>query len=178
MFEVIVIIAVILAIAIALVLILAASKPDTFRVTRAAMIKAAPETIFPLIADFHAWGKWSPWEGRDPAMKRTFSGAERGTGAIYAWDGNRNVGAGRMEITGATAPSNIAIKLDFIKPFEGHNITEFTLSPQGGGTDVTWAMHGPAPFMSKIMQVFMNMDRMIGRDFEAGLANLKKVAEQ
>ena len=178
MFEVIVIIAIILALALALVLILAAGKPDTFRVTRAAMIKAAPETLFPLIADFHEWGKWSPWEGRDPALKRTFSGAERGPGAVYAWDGNRNVGAGRMEITRASAPSDVVIKLDFIKPFEGHNVAEFTLSPQGGGTDVTWVMHGPAPFMSKVMQVFMNMDRMIGRDFEAGLANLKKVAER
>jgi uncharacterized protein YndB with AHSA1/START domain len=178
MFEVIVIIAVILAIAIAFVLILAIGKPDTFRVTRAATIKASPETIFPLIADFHEWGKWSPWEGRDPAMKRAFSGAERGTGAVYAWDGNKNVGAGRMEITSATAPSTIVIKLDFIKPFEGHNVAEFTLSPQGGGTDVTWMMHGPALFLSKVMQVFMNMDRMIGRDFEAGLVNLKKVAER
>ena len=178
MLEVIVIIAVIFAVAVALVLILAASKPDTFRVTRAAAIKAVPETIFPLIADFHAWGKWSPWEGRDPAMKRTFNGAERGTGAIYAWEGNKNVGAGRMEIIRTAAPSDIVIKLDFIKPFEGHNVAEFTLSPQGGGTDVTLAMHGPAPFMSKIMQVFMNMDRMIGRDFEDGLASLKKVAEQ
>ena len=178
MFEVIVIIAIVLAIAIALVLILAATKPDTFRVTRATAIKAGPETIFPLIVDFHEWGKWSPWEARDPAMKRMFSGAERGTGAAYAWDGNRNVGAGRMEITRANAPSDIVIKLDFIKPFEGHNVAEFTLSPQGSGTDVTWVMHGPAPFMSKIMQVFMNMDRMIGRDFEAGLANLKTVAER
>jgi hypothetical protein len=177
MLEAIVIIAIILAIAIAFVLIAAAGKPDTFRVKRAAAIKAAPEAIFPLIADFREWGKWSPWEGRDPALKRTFGGAERGAGAVYAWDGNRNVGAGRMEITRATAPSDIVIKLDFIKPFEGHNIAEFTLSPQDGGTDVAWVMHGPAPFMNKVMQVFMNMDRMIGRDFEAGLANLKKVAE-
>jgi uncharacterized protein YndB with AHSA1/START domain len=177
MFEVIVIIAIILAIAVGLVLILAAGKPETFRVKRTAMINASPEAIFPLIADFHEWRKWSPWENRDPALKRTISGAQRGTGAVYAWDGNRNVGAGRMEITRATAPSEIVIKLDFIKPFEGHNIAEFTLSPQGGGTDVTWVMHGPAPFMSKVMQVFMNMDRMIGRDFEAGLVNLKKVAE-
>jgi uncharacterized protein YndB with AHSA1/START domain len=178
MFEVIVIIAIILAIAIALVLILAAAKPDAFRVTRGTVIKAPPETVFPLIADFHEWGKWSPWEERDPAMKRTFGGTERGVGAVYAWDGNKNVGAGRMEITRASAPSDIVIKLDFIKPFEGHNVAEFTLSPQGSGTDVTWVMHGPAPFMSKVMQVFMNMDRMIGRDFEAGLANLKKVAER
>jgi hypothetical protein len=178
MFDVIVIIAVILAIAVALVLILAARKPNTFRVTRAAVVEAAPEMIFPLIADFQEWRKWSPWEGRDPAMKRTFSGAERGAGAVYAWDGNRNVGAGRMEITRAATPSDIVIKLDFIKPFEGHNIAEFTLSPQGSDTDVTWVMHGRAPFMSKVMQVFIDMDRMIGRDFEAGLANLKKVAER
>jgi uncharacterized protein YndB with AHSA1/START domain len=178
MLEVIITFAIVLALAIALVLILAAGKPQTFRVTRAAVIKAAPEAIFPMIVDFHEWGKWSPWEGRDPAMKRTFSGAERGAGAVYAWDGNKNVGAGRMEITRAAAPSDIVIKLDFFKPFEGHNIAEFTLLPQGGGTDVTWVMHGPAPFMSKIMQVFMNMDRMIGRDFEAGLANLKKAAER
>jgi hypothetical protein len=177
MFETIVIIAVILAVAIAIVLILAARKPDTFRITRAAAIKAPPEKIFPLIADFHEWRKWSPWEERDPALKRTFSGAERGTGAVYAWDGNKNVGAGRMEITNATAPSTIVIKLDFIRPFEGHNTAEFTMLPQGGATDVTWVMHGPAPFLSKLMQVFMNMDRMIGKDFEAGLASLKKIAE-
>jgi hypothetical protein len=178
MLESVVIVALILAVAIAIILVLAATKPDTFRVTRAAAIKAPPEKIFPLIDDFRQWGKWSPWEGRDPALKRAFSGAERGKGAVYAWDGNRNVGAGRMEILNATSPSNVVIKLDFIKPFEGHNTAEFTILPQGGASDVIWVMHGPAPFLSKVMQVFMNMDRMIGRDFEAGLANLKKVAEQ
>jgi K+-transporting ATPase KdpF subunit len=177
MFEIIVIIAIVLAVAVAIVLILAMTKPDRFRVERAAAINAPPEKIFSLIDDFHQWRSWSPWEDRDPAMKRSFEGTERGKGAVYAWDGNKNVGAGRMEILTATAPSTIVIKLDFIKPFEGHNTAEFTILPQGGATNVTWAMHGPAPVMHRVMQVFMNMDRMIGKDFEAGLANLKKAAE-
>jgi uncharacterized protein YndB with AHSA1/START domain len=178
MFETLLIIAFVLAIIIAIVLILASAKPDTFRIQRAAVMNAPAEKIFPLIADFHQWLNWSPWEGRDPALKRTYSGAARGQGAVYAWDGNRNVGAGRMEILEASAPSKIVIKLDFIKPFEGHNTAEFTMLPQGGATNVIWVMHGPSPFMSKVMQVFMNMDRMIGRDFEAGLSNLKAVSEK
>ena len=177
MLETAVIVALILAVAIAIILVLAATKPDTFRITRVAAIKAAPEKIFPLIDDFRQWGKWSPWEGRDPALKRTFSGAERGKGAVYAWDGNKNVGSGRMEILEASSPSKIVIKLDFLKPFEAHNVAEFTMLPQGGATNVIWVMHGPAPFMSKVMQVFMNMDRMIGKDFETGLANLKTITE-
>jgi len=178
MFEIILFVAVVLAIAIAIVLILAMAKPDRFRVERAAAIKAPPEKIFALIDDFHQWRSWSPWEDRDPAMKRTYEGAERGKGAVYAWDGNKNVGAGRMEILTAAAPSTIVIKLDFIRPFEGHNTAEFTMQPQGGATNVIWAMHGPAPLMHKVMQVFMNMDRMIGKDFETGLANLKTAAER
>jgi uncharacterized protein YndB with AHSA1/START domain len=178
MFETIVIIAVVLAIAIAAVLILAATKPDTFSVRRGATMKAPPEKIFSLINDFHQWGKWSPWENRDPAMTRSFSGAESGQGAVYAWEGNKNVGSGRMEILDASTPSKIIIKLDFLKPFEAHNTAEFTMLPQGDATSVNWVMHGPAPFMSKMMQVFMNMDKMIGKDFEAGLANLKGLAER
>jgi len=111
-------------------------------------------------------------------MKRSFSGAERGTGAVYAWEGNKNVGSGRMEILDASTPSKIIIKLDFFKPFEGHNTAEFTMLPQGDATSVNWVMHGPAPFMSKVMQVFMNIDKMIGKDFEAGLANLKRLTEK
>jgi uncharacterized protein YndB with AHSA1/START domain len=176
MLEIIVFIALVLAVAIAIVVILAMTKPDAFRVERAAAIKAPPERIFALIDDFHQWGSWSPWEGRDPAMKRSFEGAARGKGAVYAWEGNKNVGAGRMEILSAET-ATIVIKLDFIKPFEAHNTAEFTLLPQGNATAVTWAMHGPASFMFRMMEVFMNMDRMIGKDFEAGLANLKKVAE-
>ena len=178
MFEVIVIIAVILAVAIAVVLILAATKPNKLRVQRAISIKAPPERIFSLISDFHQWLAWSPYEQKDPAMKRTYGGAERGTGAVYAWDGDKNVGSGRMEILETSAPQKIVIKLDFFKPFEGHNTAEFTMLPQGDGTHVTWLMHGPANFMSRLIQVFLNLDKMIGKDFEAGLANLKTLTEK
>ncbi|MEH2592402.1 SRPBCC family protein [Bradyrhizobium sp. AZCC 1721] len=178
MLEVITVIAAILAIAVAIVLILAATKPNTLRVQRAISIKAPAERIFPLISDFQQWRNWSPYEEKDPAMKRTYSGAERGKGAVYAWDGDKNVGSGRMEILETLAPSKIVIKLDFFKPFEGHNTAEFTMLPQGDGTHVTWLMHGPANFMSRLIQVFMNLDRMIGRDFEAGLANLKTLTEK
>src|ERR1700730_9263790 len=177
MLEVIAIVAVVLAIVVAVVLILALTKPDVFRVQRAAATQAPPERIFSLINDFHQWGNWSPWEHRDPAMKRTFSGNESGKGAVYAWDGNKNVGAGRMEILDAVLPK-IVIKLDFINPFEGHNTAEFTMLPRGGATDVTWTMYGATPLLGKVMHVFINMDRMIGKDFEAGLANLKKAVEQ
>src|ERR1700688_1873983 len=166
MFETIAIIAVVLAIAIAIVLILAAAKPDTFSVQRAAAVKAPPEKIFSLINDFHRWGTWSPWENKDPAMKRTYSGAESGKGAVYAWDGNKNVGSGRMEILDTSVPSKIVIKLDFFAPFEADTTAEFTMLPQGDVTNVTWLMHGPVPFMAKIMHVLMNIDRMVGKDFE------------
>jgi uncharacterized protein YndB with AHSA1/START domain len=178
MFEIVAVIAVIVALAIAGVLILASRKPDTLRVQRATSIKAAPEKIFPLIEDFHRWQSWSPYETRDPALQRSFSGAERGKGAVYAWNGNKNVGSGRMEILDAPPPGKVVIKLDFLKPFEAHNTAEFTLLPQGDTTTVTWLMHGPASLISKVMQVFVNMDDMIGKDFAAGLANLKRVTEK
>jgi hypothetical protein len=178
MFEIIAIIAVVLAIAIAAVLILAATKPDTLRVERAIRIKAPADRIFPLINDFHQWIVWSPYENKDPGMKRTYSGADSGKGAVYAWDGDKNVGSGRMEILETAVPSKIVIKLDFFKPFEGHNTAEFTMLPQGDATHLTWTMRGPAPFINKVMQVFMNLDRMIGKDFEVGLANLKKLTEK
>ena len=178
MFETIVIIAIVLAVAIAVVLILAATKPDSFSVQRAAVINAPAEKVFPLIADFHEWRKWSPWEERDPELRRTYGGAERGRGAIYAWEGNRNVGSGRMEILEANSPSLVRIQLDFLKPFEAHNIAEFTMLPQGSATSVTWVMHGPAPFMAKVMHTVINMDRMVGKDFETGLANLRTIAEK
>jgi hypothetical protein len=178
MLEIIAIIAVILAIAIAIVLILAATKPDTLRVQRATSIKAPADKIFALINDFHQWVTWSPYENKDPAMKRAYSGAESGKGAVYAWDGNNNVGSGRMEILETAVPAKIVIKLDFFKPFEGHNTAEFIMLPQGDVTNLTWTMTGPAVFMSKVMQVFMNLDNMIGRDFEVGLANLKKITEK
>ena len=178
MLEVITIIAVILAVAIAVVLILAATKPDRFSVRREITVQAPAEKVFPLINDFHRWVAWSPWEHRDPALKRSYSGAESGKGAVYGWDGNKNVGSGRMEILESTVPSKIVIQLDFLKPFEAHNTAEFTMLPQGDVTNLTWTMHGPAVFMSKLMQVFMNIDKMVGKDFEAGLANLKGLAEK
>jgi carbon monoxide dehydrogenase subunit G len=171
------IIAVIVALAVVVVLVLAARKPDHFRVQRSASIDAPPERIFPLINDFHRWGAWSPYEHTDPDMQRTFGGAGSGRGSIYEWTGNSNVGSGRMEIVESSAPSKVTIQLDFLKPFEAHNIATFTMEPAGGATNVTWVMDGHTPFVGKIMHVFLNMDRMVGTDFEAGLANLKTAAE-
>jgi len=178
MFKAIAVIAVILAVAVAIILVLAATKPDEIRVQRTATIRAPAEQIFPLISDFQKWRGWSPYEEKDPAMKRSYEGAASGKGAIYAWAGDKNVGSGRMEILDAPAPSQVVIKLDFFTPFEGHNTAVFTMLPQGDGTHVTWLMHGPANFMSKLVQVFINLDNMIGRDFDAGLAKLKQVAEK
>src|SRR5438445_10376176 len=170
-------ISIIIVVLLAGVLIYAATKPDTFRVERSISVNAPPEKISALISDFHLWSGWSPWEKMDPDMKRTFSGAPAGNGAVYEWNGNSKVGQGRMEIT-ESAPSKVAIKLDFIKPFEGHNVATFTLEPQGDSTNVTWVMNGPTPFVSKVMQVFISMDKLIGKEFESGLANLKSVAEK
>ncbi|MDA9447572.1 MULTISPECIES: SRPBCC family protein [Bradyrhizobium] len=178
MLKAVAVIAILLAAGLAGVLAFALTKPDTFRVERSLAVKAQAGAIYPQVADFRRWTNWSPYETRDPAMKRTFGGSEAGKGATYAWDGNNNVGAGRMEILEATGPSKLRIKLDFERPFEGHNTAEFTFVPQGDATLVTWAMYGPAPFMSKIMQVFINMDGMIGKDFDAGLASLKKLTEK
>ena len=171
-------IGIVVVILIAAVLIFAATKPDSFSVQRATSIKAAPEKIFALLDDFHNWGVWSPWEKMDPSMKRTFNGPANGKGSVYAWEGNSKVGQGRMEITDALPPSQVTIKLDFIKPFEGHNVAEFVLEPKGDSTNVTWTMRGPSPYIAKLMSVFFSMDSMIGKDFEAGLANLKAAAEK
>ena len=160
------------------ILVVAAMRPASFAVQRSAEMRAAPAAIYPLIADFREWPRWSPWEKLDPNMRRTLSGAASGTGAVYAWEGSSKVGAGRMEIRDVAPPSKVVIQLDFIKPFEGHNVTEFALVPKGDSTDVQWAMRGPATFMMKLMGLFMNMDKMIGRDFERGLANLKAAVEQ
>jgi len=172
------VIGIVIVVLIAGVLIFAATKPDTFRVQRAARIKAPPDKIFELINDFNRWGAWSPWEKKDPAMKRTFGAATSGKGAVYAWEGNKDVGQGSMEIAESIAPSKVALKLDFMKPFEAHNLVEFTLEPEGDTTNVTWAMQGDTPYFAKIIHVFINMDKMVGKDFEAGLANLKAIAEK
>jgi uncharacterized protein YndB with AHSA1/START domain len=175
---IVLVIIVVLPVAVIGVVALAMTKPDSVRVQRATTIKAAPDKIFALINDFKAWPQWSPYENKDPNMQRTLSGADMGTGSIYEWRGDKNVGQGRMEITDSTAPSKIVIKLDFLKPFEAHNTATFTLVPQGDATEVIWAMDGPSTFITKVMGVFVNLDKMIGTDFEAGLANLKRLTEQ
>ena len=162
---------------IAALLLFAATRPDSFSVERRIVIHATPEKIQPLIADFHRWSEWSPWEKLDPAMKRTFGGPPAGVGSNYSWQGNKDVGSGRMEIKGA-APDSVSIQLDFIEPFEGHNKTDFLLTPKDGGTEVRWVMFGPSPFISKLMGVFVSMDSMIGKDFEKGLAQLKAAGEK
>ena len=167
----------VVAIVIVAVLVIAATRPDAFRVERSISIKAPPARIFPLIDDFHSWGAWSPWEKLDPGLKRTFNGPSSGKGAMYAWEGNSKVGKGSMEVL-ESSPARVLVKLDFIKPFEGHNTAEFTLVPKGDTTQVTWAMYGPNPYLAKIMQMFFSMDRMVGGQFDTGLSNLKAVAEQ
>ena len=165
-----------LVVALAALLLLATTRPASFRVERRIVVQAPAEKIQPLIADFHRWPEWSPWEKLDPAMARTFGGAASGAGSTYAWKGNKDVGSGRMEIKDAQ-PAKVSIQLDFMEPFEGHNLTEFGLAPQGGGTEVTWAMSGPMPFVSKLMSIFVSMDSLVGKDFEKGLAQMKAAAE-
>jgi uncharacterized protein YndB with AHSA1/START domain len=172
------IIVVVLIIVAAAVVAYASTRPDSFSVQRSATIKAPPEKIFSLINDYRNWPRWSPYETRDPEMKRTYSGAAAGKGAKYAWEGNKNVGTGEMEIIDTAPPRKVLIKLDFMKPFEAHNVAEFTLEPQGETTNVTWAMHGPVPFVGKILHMVMDMDKMIGTDFATGLANMKTAAEK
>jgi len=178
MIKAIAIVGIIFAVVLAGILIFATTKPDTFRVQRSTSIKAPPEEIFPLINEFDRWGAWSPYEKRDPAMKRTRSGPSGGKGAVYGWEGNSQIGTGSMEIMEASPPSKIVIKLEFFKPFVAHNTAEFTVDGKGDATTVTWAMYGPASFVSKLMGVFFNMDKMIGTDFETGLANLKAISEK
>lgn len=159
--------------AVAGLLIFAATKPDEIRVQRQAHIKAPADRIFALINDFQRWREWSPYEVKDPDMMRELSGPTSGKGAVYAWNGNKEVGQGRMEILDSAEPQKITIQLTFLKPMENQGIAEFTLAPAGDGTDIAWTMTMPAPLISKVMGVFFDLDKMIGKDFEAGLANLK-----
>jgi hypothetical protein len=177
MLKTLAIIGVVVVVAIAGILLYAATKPDSFRVQRVALINAPSDKVFPLIDDFKAWPAWSPYEKKDPAMKRSFGAVTAGKGATYAWEGDKNVGQGSMEIV-ESGPRKVLIKLDFLKPFEAHNMGEFILEPKGDSTAVTWAIYGPSPYMSKVIGTFMNIDDMIGRDFEKGLADLKATAEK
>ena len=167
---------IVIAAAVAAVLAYAASKPDTFMVRRSASIAAPPEKIFPMIDDLRAQSAWSPFE-KDPNMKRTHSGAPRGKGAVYAWDGNRQVGAGQIAITESVPSSKVVLLLDMVRPFKAHNTVEFTLDRIGAGTNVTWAMQGRQPYLAKVMGLFVDCDKMCGGLFEEGLAKLKALAE-
>lgn len=160
-----------------IVLALAAMRPNTFSVERSTTINAPPEKVFALINDMKAFNSWNPWLRMDPNTVGTYAGAQAGRGAAYAWE-SKKVGTGRMEITESTPSSRVTLDLHFLKPFEGHNVANFTLTPQAGATTVTWAMHGPQAFIPKLMGLFFSMDKMIGKSFEEGLANMKAIAEK
>lgn len=150
---------------------------NTYSVERSAMVNAEPARVYEEIVNFHNWTKWSPWEDVDPQLKRTYSGAESGVGAVYGWTGNRKAGQGRMEITDATRPSTVQIDLVFEKPWKARNDTVFTIQPEGSGSRVTWSMSGKKTLMTKVMGIVKSMDDFLGPDFEKGLARLKTTAE-
>jgi len=157
-------------------LIYAATRPDTFRVERSASVKAPPERVFALINDLHNFNQWNPYEKKDPALKGTYGAARSGQGAAYAWESDK-VGVGSMEIVHTVPASKVTMRLDFIKPFEAHNTAEFTLRPQADATTVTWSMEGGVPYFAKLVHLVFNMDKMVGKDFEEGLVNLKTLAD-
>lgn len=166
-----------IAVTLLLLLIVASMRPDRFRIERSGSIGAPPPTVFSLVNNFHEWKKWSPWEKLDPSMKTEHSGAAQGVSASYRWIGNKKVGEGQMTIIESKPNDEIRIDLEFLAPWKARNLAIFTFSPEGTGTRVTWAMEGDNPFMMKVMGLFMSMDRMIGRDFEKGLAEMKRAAE-
>jgi hypothetical protein len=167
-----------LAVVVALFLGLVATRPSKFRIERSLTMPASPHVVFGRVNDFHAWAHWSPWEKLDPNLKRAYSGPQSGKGAVYEWVGNDDVGEGRMTIVDSTPPSKVGIKLEFLKPWQATNNTTFSFVPEGGGTKVTWAMEGENNFMMKAVTLFMDMDKMVGADFERGLANLKSDTER
>jgi hypothetical protein len=166
-----------IAVVVVALLGLVALQPASFSVSRSTTIGTAPAAVFAQVNDFHNWDTWSPWAKRDPAMKKTFAGAESGTGAIYTWAGNNEVGEGRMTITESKPAEAVRIQLEFIKPFRAENVTEFSFAPDGSGTAVKWTMSGRNNFLGKFISLFMNMDKMVGGDFETGLKQLKAVVE-
>ena len=163
--------------AITLFLLYVTTRPDTFKVIRTLQIKATPDKIFPLVNDVRAYNTWNPYVKKDPAMKLTYSGPAAGTGAKFVFDGNKDAGKGSIEVVAATLPSQVDMRLVMAEPFPIDNRVRYTLIPKDGGTEVTWAMEGPVPYVAKIAHLFFNMDKMVGTDFEAGLANLKALAE-
>ena len=166
-----------LAVVLVVLVVIIALQPSHYRVERSATMNAPATVVFAQVNDFHKWNAWSPWAKIDPAMKQTFEGAPAGTGAVYAWSGNKDVGEGRMTISESHPSDLIKIKLEFIRPFAATNATDFIFKPQGDQTAVTWTMSGDNNFIGKAFSLFMNMDKMVGGDFEKGLAQLKSVAE-
>jgi hypothetical protein len=169
---------IIIAIVIVAFLVIASMRPSTFSLQRSAKINASPEKIFPHLNDFKNWGAWSPWDKMDPNLKRTFSGSASGEGAKYSWIGNNKVGEGSMEITKSVPNANVELNLNFLKPFKANNVTEFKITQNGNTSNVNWEMRGPLNLLMKIMHMFMNMDKMVGKDFEKGLTNLKSIVER
>jgi Polyketide cyclase / dehydrase and lipid transport len=169
---------IIIAIVIVAFLVIASMRPSTFSLQRSINVNASPEKIFPHLNDFKNWGAWSPWDKMDPDLKRTFSGSASGEGAKYSWIGNNKVGEGSMEITKSVLNANVELNLNFLKPFKASNVTEFKITPNGNTTNVNWEMRGPLNLFMKIMHMFMNMDKMVGKDFEKGLTNLKSIVER
>jgi hypothetical protein len=178
MLNVAIIVSLVVLIPLVVFLAYAATRPNRLHIWRSASIQAPPEKIFPLINDFHHWVAWSPYEKKDLTMKRLLSGADQGKGARYAWDGNQDIGEGSMEILESSPPSQVTIELTFVRPFKCRNNVVFTLEPQGKSTRVTWDMSGPNTYLGKVIGLFIDMDKMVGKDFESGLASLKSIAEQ
>jgi hypothetical protein len=162
---------------VAILLIVVATRPNTYHVERSTKIAAPADTIFAVVSDFHSFRDWSPWAKRDPAMQATISTPSSGVGAKYEWQGNKQVGKGRMTFTELQAPVHAKEKLEFLEPFPSTADTAFDIKPDGNTATITWSMDGKANFVGKAFGLFMNMDKMIGKDFEEGLTNLKRVAE-
>jgi uncharacterized protein YndB with AHSA1/START domain len=177
MFSPLVLILLALAGIVAVFLVVAAMQPAEFRVVRSATISAPPETVFAQVNDFHKWDGWSPWAKLDPAVVNTYEGPPAGAGAGFHWRGNKQVGEGHMTITESHPSDLIKIRLEFIRPFAATNSVEYTFKPEGSRTIVTWSMLGQRNFVLKAFGLFMNMDKMLGGEFEKGLANLKAQAE-
>ncbi|HEV6967192.1 SRPBCC family protein [Roseateles sp.] len=166
-----------LGLAILMLLAYAATRPDEFRVERRLRIGATAEQLWPLVGELRGFNRWNPYERKDPLIKGRYDGAASGIGSRYLWESDK-VGTGSLEVTGVQPGRAVQMKLDFVKPFEAHNQAEFALqSTADGATEVRWSMHGTANFMSKLMGVFIDMDKMVGRDFEDGLHNLRQLAE-
>jgi len=171
------IILIVFAVVVIVFVVVVAMQPSEFRVARSANISGSAPAVFAQVNDFHKWEAWNPWGKIDPAMKQIYEGAAAGIGAIYTWVGNNEVGEGRMTLTESRPSDLIRIKMEFYKPFAATNTAEFTFKPAGNQTAVTWSMTGNKNFMAKAIHLFMNMDKMIGGQFEKGLAEMKSIVE-